>query len=392
MSPAAVALDIPVAATLRTGAIARARRARGEPVISLGLGEPEFATPPAVLEATRRALAEGFTRYSSPVGLPELRELIAGDLRCRGVLLAEPGNVVVTPGAKAAMFITLRVLLRPGDEVVLLEPCYVSYRPQVALACPGAVVRGCDLRRDDFAPDWPALAECLGPRTRVVVTNFPNNPTGRMLTPLELSRLARLVAERAPGAFVIADEVYDRLDWGGVRLSPVGAAAPVADRTITIGGLSKRCAMTGWRIGWLVAPAEVAAAAGLVQQHLNTCTCTFIQKGACAAFAAGDDGLDAYRRELDERAWVLNETARANDRLRLVPPQGGLFAFLDVSGTGLAADDFAARLLETSSVVVTPGNAFGRSWTDHIRVSLCAPTAEFRTGVSLLDRFVRGLP
>jgi|GEM_PF-824173 len=392
MSPVAT-LAIPAAATLRTGELARAKRARGERVISLGLGEPEFATPRTVIEATRRALDGGNSRYSPAAGIPELRERVAAALRRHGpVPLAEPENVIVTPGAKAALFLALRALLRPGDEVAILEPCYVSYRPQVALACPGAVVRGCDLRREDFAPDWNALATVLGPRTRAVITNFPNNPTGRLLSPIELSRLGRLLADKAPDACVVADEVYDRLDWGGVHHTPVGSDPHIADRTITIGGMSKWCAMTGWRLGWLVAPPDIVRNAALIQQHLNTCTCTFIQQGACAAFDCRADWLDRYRRELDEKAWVLGETARANPRLGLVPPQGGLFAFLNISATGLDSDEFAARLLEDSSVIVTPGVAFGAGWGDHVRVSLCAAGDEFRAGVSLLDRFVRRLP
>lgn len=364
----------------------RIKKAGGHRIYSLGLGEPSFPTPAPIIEATARAMRDGHTHYSAVQGLPELRERIAQKLRADNGLDVDPTNVVVTPGAKNALFLAIKALVGPEDEVISIRPCYVSNEPQVGLAEPGATIRALDVRKDDFALDLPALESLITARTRLILLNTPNNPTGQMMTIRDLERLAEMVADA--GCYVISDEVYEKLNFTETPHRSIGSLDAVKGQVITVNGFSKTFGMTGWRVGYVAAPANLVDRISYIQRHLNTHTCTFVQKGACAALDMGTGHLASYNRELRANADRLGSVAKKRGWRNFVAPHGGLFAFLDISRSGLDSETFAGQLLERHSVVVSPGSGFGAGWERYVRVSLAGPQDEFAEGIELLAGFV----
>jgi len=384
-----LSVDITESITLQLGALARERKQRGERLISLGIGEPAFETPAPIVEAAVRAMKDGFTRYSSPFGLIELREKIRDKLKTDNGIEVEVENILVAPGAKNALSLVLMALLQPGDEVINITPCYVSYIPQIQIAEPSAVIHNIDLRKDAFSLDWHKLEEVLGNLTKAIILNFPHNPTGKMISREELDKLAGLVKDE--DCYVISDEIYEKLNYSGFPHISPAALDSLRDKVITINGFSKAFSMTGWRIGYLVADQSLVHTVSLIQQHLNTNTCTFVQKGAVAAFDLEEAYLKSYNQELAEKAGYMQKAFSSSTSLKLVPPQGGLFAFLNIAGTGLSSDAFSTELLKRENVVVTPGIAFGKNWDDHIRISLVTGKAEFEKGIDLIKEFAEEL-
>lgn len=367
---------------LRFSALARQMNEKGERIISLGLGEPGFPTPPDIVEAAVEAMRKGMTRYSNPFGLPELREAICAKLASDNGIQAKPSEIMVTPGAKMALSLALAALLEPGDEVINILPCYPSYLPQIRIAEPDAVIRNIDLLRKDFSLDLQRLQDALSPRTKVIILNFPHNPTGKMLSEGELNGLVDLLS--AHSCWLISDEIYERLNFSGMpHLSP-GAIPALAERTITINGFSKAYSMTGWRIGYLVAKGPIMKTISKVQQHMNTNVAPFIQKAAVTALAMPMGFLEVYNQQLATNAATLNAAVTQTHQLYLRNSEGGLFAFLDISATGLTSDVFCSRLLEEHSVAATPGVSFGAAWDQHVRISLASTEDSFAEGVRRL--------
>ncbi len=367
---------------LRFSGLARQMNEKGGRIISLGLGEPGFPTPPAIVEAAAEAMRNGMTRYSNPFGLPELREAICAKLAADNGIEATPNEIMITPGAKMALSLALAAILQPGDEVINILPCYPSYLPQIRIAEPDAVIHNIDLRQRDFYLDLRRLRETLSPRTKAIIINFPHNPTGKMLSQEELDGLVDLLADHS--CWLISDEIYERLNFSGTpHLSPAAVAA-LAERTITINGFSKAYSMTGWRIGYLVAKGPIMKTISKFQQHMNTNVAPFIQKAAVTALAMPMDFLESYNWQLATNAGVLDSAVRQTPQLQLHRSEGGLFAFLDISATGLNSDAFCSQLLEKHTVAATPGISFGPAWDQHIRISLASSTASFAEGVRRL--------
>lgn len=368
----------------RFASLARSWNAEGKEIISLGLGEPNFPTPPTIIEAAAQAMRDGYTRYSNPLGLFELRKAICEKLKSDNGISSDPDRIVVTPGAKMALSLALAAVLRPGDEVINITPCYPSFIPQIRIAEPDATIHNVDLRRQDFSLDIDAIEQKFSPKTAAIILNFPHNPTGRMITRDEISALVRIVGQSK--CYIISDEIYEQLNFSGVKHISPASCAELAARTITINGFAKSFSMTGWRIGYLALPdLELTRLVSKFQQHLNTNTATFVQKAACAALELDGSLLHDYNRDLAANAKSLQEMGSARPRLSLVPSQGGLFAFIDVGCLGLSSDQFAAQLLERHGVAVTPGFVFGRNWDDHVRVSLAIAPSKFSEGISRLD-------
>lgn len=380
--------SITSAKTLQLGLAAAELRKQGREIISLGLGEPEIDTPAHIREAAKLALDEGWTRYSAPGGLPELRDLVAQKLRTDNGIDAEAGRVVVTPGAKAALFMACAATLRPNDEVVLVAPYYVSMVPIVNIAEPTAKLRIVPLG-GAFGLDLEALDRTVGPTTRLLIINYPNNPTGRMLSRAEADGLVDLMRRR-PDLLILSDEIYDSMTFGGVDPISPGAYAEIADRVITVNGFGKSFAMTGWRIGYVHAPAELSRMISALNMQINTNTAAFIQKAAVAALSGPQDHIESYNRLLAERKAIYDGIVEKSPVLSGSSPEGGYFAFLDISAAGLRSDDFAAALLRETGVALTPGVAFGDDYDGYCRLSLVNRTDLVRDGLTRIDAFVRG--
>lgn len=358
--------------TLKFSESAGKLRREGKDLISLGLGEPNFPTPQPIVDATIKALNDGLTKYSSAPGLLELRSLIS----------EEPENVIITPGAKQALFLSLIAILEEGDEVINITPCYVSYEPMINILEPKVKVHNVDLN-NDLSVNFEKIKDNINSNTKVILINTPHNPTGKVFSGEELKQISEIAIEN--NLYVISDEVYSKLTNKHISIATLPG---MKKRTFTIDGFSKTYSMPGWRLGYVISPKEFTKKVIKAQQHLNTNTCTFVQKGACAAFSLPENYLENFINQLKENNCILEEVVENNPFLSLVKPEGGMFAFLDISKTNLDSDEFCTELVQKYFVATTPGVAFGKNWNDHVRISLAINTEQFREGIRRLNLFV----
>ena len=359
----------------------------GRDVIFLTVGDPDFDTPPAIAEASFAAVRAGRTHYTPVAGIPELRAAAA---RFETGLLGRPvaaETIVVCPGAQYALFSALQCLAGPGDEVVLLDPAYATFEGTVRAT--GADIVHVSLARGrDFGFDPARLEAALTARTRAVVLNFPHNPTGRTLAPQDIDALARMLEGR--DVWLLSDEVYYSLCYDGPFVSP--AAHPsLADRTVVLRSLSKSHAMSGWRIGWAVAPGALAGH----MEVLSTCVLYglphFIQDAAVFALEAELDEVEAMKAAYRVRRDFVVERIAGLPGLACIRPEAGIFCMIDVTGTGLGDQDFAARLLEAEAVSLLPAGSFGPSGEGFVRLSLTAPRARLAEALDRVERFLKAL-
>lgn len=341
-------------------------------VISLGVGEPDFVTPWFIREACFQALEQGYTMYSSNWGLPELRREIAAYLERRFGLVYDPeGEILVTVGASEAIDLAMRAVLRPGDEVLIPEPNYVSYKPCAVLAggkpvtIPTRASRQFKLLGED-------LQAHLTPRARVLILSYPNNPTGAIMRREDLLSVARTVERH--GILVISDEIYAELTYEG-RHTSFASIPGMRDRTILVGGLSKAFAMTGWRIGFACGPAPIIGAMVKIHQYTMLCAPIMSQKAAVEALRHGDEAVEKMVREYDARRRLVVQGLRQLG-LECFEPQGAFYAFPSFRGlVDWSAEEFCAKLLQEEKVAVVPGTAFGDCGEGHFRLSYAAGTA-----------------
>jgi aspartate aminotransferase len=364
-------------------------RARGVDVIALSVGEPDFEAPEAIQLAAKAALDAGASRYTEVAGMAALREAICADsLRRRGVAHT-PGEVVVSAGAKHALFNLAQVLYDHGDEVVIPVPAWGSYAEQVRLCGATPVLLPC-AESDGFLVRPEALAAALSPRTKAVILCTPSNPTGASYPPEALRALADVLSDEASPSrpYVIVDESYAELVFDGARSPSLLSIAPaLRERLIVIDGVSKRFAMTGYRVGWMLAPHEVARACERLQSQATTSVAAVAQHAAMAALGLGDGPTAAMRAELQARRDLVLAGLAQIAGLRVRPPQGAFYAFVSVHGLlgrpGLASDvDVAQRWLDEARVAVVPGSDFHAP--GYVRLS-------YATGRAELDEALRRL-
>jgi aminotransferase len=354
-------------------------------VISLGVGEPDFVTPWRVREAGIYALEQGYTTYTSNAGLPRLRELICADLAKRYGADYDPGGeCLITTGVSEGLDLALRVLLNPGDEVIVPEPCYVAYEPCVAFAG-GTPVRVPTRWEDGFAVDADVVAAAITPRTKAILIGSPANPTGAVQPRAALEALVRLAEQH--DLYLVSDEIYDRLTYTGghICLSTLPGAR---ERTVLLGGFSKAHAMTGWRVGWICAPAPVAELAVRVHQYTMLCAPHVSQLAAVEALSAPGDEVDAMVADYDRRRRVFVKGLRETG-LECPEPGGAFYAFPSIRSSGLDSETFAERLLHTERVAVVPGNVFGPSGEGHVRCSYATALPLLEEALVRIDRFLR---
>ncbi len=372
--------------TLQFALKAQEMKKQGRRILSLGLGEPDFDTPEHIKQAAVDALRAGCTRYGSAPGLPELRELVAAKLARENGIAAHPDEVLITPGAKNALFLACAAVLRPGDEVLNFTPCYVSNVPILKLAEPQATVHDVPLRSSDFRLDRDRILSLLGEHTRLILINTPNNPTGKMLDADDAEFLRGIV--RRHSLYLLSDEVYERLVLADKPHVSPAACADIRERVLTVNGFSKAYSMTGWRIGYVHAGKPLAALMTKIHQQLNTNTAEFIQKAAIAALRGPQQHLDEFVARLRERAALYAAVLQRNPLLAGSRIEGGFFGFVDVRASGLCSDHLCARLLEERGVALTPGIAFGTDFDHWVRVSLAARTDALAEGLTHLSDFV----
>ena len=355
-------------------------------VISLGVGEPDFDTPERIVAAGVRSLHNGRTHYTSNYGTIELRRTLADHIEQRyGVAYDPATELLITVGASEAVDLALRATCDPGDEVVLHEPSYVAYAPAVTFA--GGVVRHVATRlEDDFALDPAAVEAAITPRTKALFLGYPCNPTGAVL-PDDVQAELATIAERHD-LLVYSDEIYDRLAYGSYRHRMFSALPGMRERTIVMGGFSKAYAMTGWRVGWLAAPAAILEGIVKVHQYGIMSAPTTAQDAALEALLHGEADVERMRAEYDRRRRLVVDGFNAMG-LRTFEPRGAFYAFPQVTAaTGLTSDEFTERLLLEERVAVVPGSAFGPSGEGHVRACYATSYEQLQEALARLGRFV----
>ncbi|HEY1966370.1 MAG TPA: aminotransferase class I/II-fold pyridoxal phosphate-dependent enzyme [Pseudonocardia sp.] len=334
-------------------------------VISLGVGEPDFVTPWRIREAGIYALERGATTYTSNAGLPKLRELICAELAARYQALFDPETeCVITSGVSEGLDLTLRVLLEPGEEVIVPEPCYVAYQPCVSFAG-GIPVPVPTSARDGFRLPADAIESAVTGRTKAILIGSPANPTGAVQSREDLAAVVA-IAERHD-LYLISDEIYDRLTYLGAHTC-LSSLPGARERTVLLGGFSKAQAMTGWRVGYLCAPRPVAELALRMHQYTMLCAPHISQLAAVEALTAGADDVAEMVADYDRRRRVFVKGLREIG-LDCPEPGGAFYAFPSIRSSGLDSETFAERLLHTKGVAVVPGNVFGAPGEGHIRCS-----------------------
>ena len=355
-------------------------------VISLTIGEPDFTTPEPITRAAIESLEAGETHYTANGGMIELRELIATNLRDRyGVAYDPRTELIITVGASEGVDASLRATLNPGDEVIYHEPCFVAYAPCIQLAG-GTAVAVSTTDATDFRVTAEMIEAAVTPRTKAIFLGYPNNPTGAALDRDELEAIAN-VAD-AHDLLVFSDEIYDRLVYGQHAHTAFSSLDGMRDRTVLLGGFSKSYAMTGWRIGYVAAPAELMAGVAKVHQYGIMCAPTPAQFAAIEALRSGEPHVEAMRAEYDRRRRYM--TDRFNEiGLRCFEPMGAFYCFPRViDATGLDDGAFAEQLLAEERVGVVPGTAFGPSGAGHIRVCYATAFEQIEEAMDRIERFV----
>ncbi len=356
--------------------------------ISLGVGEPDFVTPWEIRDAAIKSIQAGKTQYTSNAGLLSLREEIAGYLSARFNAVYEPGSeIIVTIGASEAIDLALRTLVRPGDEVLIPSPSYVSYAPNAAITG-GVAVAVETSAKNGFALTPELLEKAITPRSKALILPYPNNPTGAIMTRAQLEKIAE-VAERHD-LFVISDEIYAELTYGQKHAS-FAAIPGMKKRTILINGFSKAFAMTGWRLGYFCAPEAVVKAAYKIHQYTIMCAPTASQVAGEAALRSGREdeyrAVTEMRESYDVRRRYL--VAKFNEiGLSTFEPKGAFYVFPSVKSTGLTGDEFAERLLKEQRVAVVPGSAFGDSGKYFVRCSYATSLADLKTAAQRIKAFL----
>jgi aspartate aminotransferase len=352
-------------------------------VIHLEVGEPDFPTPEHVVDAAHEAARRGHTRYAPNAGLPELREALADKVTRRNGFEARTDQVVVTQGGIQALYLVLLALLEPGDEVLLPDPAWPNFRMIAHLLGARAVLYPL-VARGDFLPRLEDLERLVTPRTRAILVNSPSNPLGTVV-PRELLQML-LAFARQRGLWFVSDEVYDEVVFDDLFVS-AGSVADTSDRLVSIYSFSKVYAMTGWRVGYLVAPPDMARLLTGMQEPIISCVNTPAQMAALAAMTGPQDVVremrEAYRARRDELLEVLDRGGLPSSQ-----PSGAFYVWTDVSEAGVHSMDFARSLIDREHVAVAPGSAFGELGQGYVRLSLASLREDLLDGASRLVRFV----
>jgi len=371
--------------TLEITAKARALRERGADILSFGAGEPDFDTPGHIKEALYKAVEEGFTRYTQPAGIPELREEISRKLERENRIRCSPEEIIVTPGAKQALFEAILALAEPGVEVLVPEPRWVSYLPMIRIAgatpvpVPTSSERGFKLEASD-------VERRLSERSKLLILNSPNNPTGAVIEEKELKGIAELCIEH--DLMVIADEIYERIVYDAEHRS-MASLPDMKERTITVNGFSKAYSMTGWRLGYAAGPEHIIKAMSKIQAHSVSNATSFVQKAGVAALSGSQRCVEEMVREFKKRRDRIVELLNEMDGVKCSVPQGAFYAFPDFSSVEESSMKLASTLLEEAKVAVVPGIAFGESGEGHLRFSYATGLEKIEEGMERVGAVVR---
>ncbi len=355
-----------------------------EGVISLGVGEPDYVTPWHIREAAIYALERGYTMYTSNSGMPELREEVARYLHEHNKISYDPAcELLITVGVSEALDLAMRAILNPGDEVIMADPCYVSYAPCVCLAggkavkVPIRVEDNFELRAEDIVP-------YISDRTRAILLGYPANPTGAVMSREKLTQIADLA--RRYNLIVISDEIYARLVYG-VEEVCFPALPGMKEPTILLGGFSKAYAMTGWRLGYAAGNREIIAAMTKIHQYTMLCAPIMAQKAGIEALKSGEPDIQEMVSDYNRRRLLMVKGFN-NIGLNCYEPKGAFYTFPCIKATGMTSEDFSEKLLNEEKVLVVPGTAFGDHGEGYVRCCYATSMSEIEEALSRIKRFV----
>jgi aspartate aminotransferase len=368
--------------------LAKARRleADGKKIVHLEIGEPDFATPDNIIEAGISALQNGYTHYTPASGILEARQAVASFVSRTLKTDVDPAEVVLVPGSKNVLLFTLFACIEPGDEVILPDPAYPAYASQVNFI--GAVPKLVTLREETgFRMDLDQLAELVTPKTRMLIINTPQNPTGGILTEEDVRFVCDLAQKH--DLLVVSDEIYSQLVYGFHHVSPLSQPG-MRERTVLMDGLSKSYAMTGWRLGYAVAPKALAAKLDQLMINSSSCAAGFTQMAAIEALSAPESESAVHRmvKVFEHRRDLVVDGLNAIPGVRCAKPQGSFYAFPNIKGTGFDERELADRLLTEAGVAVLPGTAFGEAGKGYIRLAYTQSEDELRRGLKQIGDFI----
>jgi aspartate aminotransferase len=372
--------------------LAKARRleAQGKKVVHLEIGEPDFATPDNIIEAGISAIQHGYTHYTPASGIFEAREAVAGFVSRTLKIEVDPTEVVLMPGSKNVLLFTLLACIEPGDEVIVPDPGYPAYASQVNFI--GAVAKPVPLREESgFRMDLDELASLVTSKTRMLIVNTPQNPTGGVLTEEDIKFVCDLAHKH--DLLLVSDEIYSQLVYGFHHLSPLSHPG-MRERTVLMDGLSKAYAMTGWRLGYAVAPKALAAKLDTLMINSSSCAAAFTQMAAIEALSAPESEHAVARmvKVFEHRRNLVVDGLNAIPGMRCARPQGAFYAFPNIEGTGFDEHELADRLLSEAGVAVLPGTAFGHAGKGFIRLAYTQSEDELKLGLDRIGEFIAANP
>ncbi len=367
--------------TMKMKELAGQKKAEGKKIISFTVGEPDFDTPKHIVEAAKKALDDGKTRYLDAPGLPELREAIANMEKNDNNVPCDKSNVLITP-TKQAIFETIMATINEGEEVIMPDPAWVTYEPCVQMAGGKAVpVTTTDEHEFRVLPE--KVAELITDKTKMILLNSPSNPCGAVSTHEDIKGLADLAKDH--NLLVLSDEVYEKIIFDGLKHHSIGAEPGMFDRTITISGFSKTYAMTGWRMGWLVAPKPIFKGINKIQQHSITHAVSFAQYGGLAAITGPKEPVKMMVKEFEERRDLIMKLLKDIPSLHCDKPKGAFYVFPRYDQK-MSSEELALLLMDKAEVALTGGSSFGSAGEQHLRISYATNKKNIQEGMERLKR------
>lgn len=356
-------------------------------VISLGIGEPDFSPPTHVLDAAKQALDEGKTHYTPTTGIPELLEALAKKAKKDYGLSYDPNTeILVTVGGTQAIFLALQALINPGDEVIISDPCFVCYEPSVYMA--GGIPASTPLlEKDGFTIDKDAVISHLTRKSRMILINSPNNPTGSVLSHADLSNLAKIVNER--NLLVISDEVYEKITYDDARHYCFAGFPDMRERTIVVGSFSKTYAMTGFRVGYVYGPQKLIAPMKLAHYFNVGCVNAPAQYAALAALNGPQDFIKNMVAEFDRRRKLVYTRLKEIEGFRCSLPKGAFYTFPNIKDFGTTSEKFAEHVVNTARVITVPGSAFGKHGEGYLRVSYATAYDQIEEALNRMEKVAK---
>ncbi|MBU2541863.1 MAG: pyridoxal phosphate-dependent aminotransferase [Candidatus Omnitrophica bacterium] len=379
--------EIKPSSTLAITAKAKLLKKQGRPIINFAAGEPDFDTPEQIKEAAIQAIRDGFTKYTPASGTPELKKAVQEKFKRDNNLEYSLDEIIISSGAKHSLYNSLQAIVNPHDEVIIISPYWLSYPEMIKLAGGKPVVLETK-QKQGFKIDQKALESLINKKTKALIINSPSNPTGVVYSEAELMQIAEIVAKNK--TFILSDEIYEKLIFDGQKHTSIASLNnEIYKQTITINGVSKTYSMTGWRIGFLGAPKEIAAAVASLQSHSTSNPASISQKAAVSALAMKDSEILPFINEFSKRRDCLTQKLGEIPGISFFKPAGAFYVFVNISGLKIAPMEFASRLLDEEFVACIPAESFGSK--SHVRLSFATNNDEIIEGCRRIKKFIESL-